>query len=142
MDKKKCFKCGKTKDLSMFYVHKQMGDGHLGKCKTCTKTDATAHRNANLDKIRQYDLERSKLPHRKLAQLKGDRLRRKACPFKTAAVGKVARAIKNGTLVRPKECSCCGKVAKIYGHHHDYNKPLDVIWLCQVCHKRVHKEMF
>ena len=53
-------------------------------------------------------------------------------------------AIKNGTLIRPETCSRCkcnpspasdGR-STIQAHHHDYNKPLDVEWLCAKCHRQ------
>lgn len=39
MDTKICFKCGRELPLSSFYKHPQMGDGHLNKCKDCTRKD-------------------------------------------------------------------------------------------------------
>lgn len=39
MKTKVCFKCGVDKPLSEYYKHKKMGDGHLNKCKDCTRKD-------------------------------------------------------------------------------------------------------
>ena len=47
----------------------------------------------------------------------------------------VYRAVKNGTLIR-KPCIICGDIAE--AHHWDYNKPLDVDWLCGKHHRMLH----
>lgn len=39
MKTKKCFKCLRDKDLSEFYKQSSMKDGHLNKCKVCTRED-------------------------------------------------------------------------------------------------------
>lgn len=52
------------------------------------------------------------------------------------AYGIVWKALKKGILVKPEFCSTphCNNSEHIEAHHKDYNKPLDVTWLCQKCH--------
>jgi hypothetical protein len=51
----------------------------------------------------------------------------------------LGRAIKAGKIIKPNQCSVCRrKNTRIHGHHKDYSKPLDVIWLCASCHKIYH----
>ncbi len=57
---------------------------------------------------------------------------------KDLARSKVSRAIRAGRLTRPNHCELCGREAWIVGHHEDYDKPLVVMWLCQVCHSLQH----
>lgn len=51
-----------------------------------------------------------------------------------------AKALRDGTLVRPDSCSVCGdRSYTIEGHHPDYREPLYVRWLCGVCHGAAHR---
>lgn len=137
---KKCFKCGKKKDATFFYKHSEMADGHLGKCKECAKKDVTEHRLKNIERVRAYDRERGKLPHRIKSCLKNTRKYRKVYPLRYAAQAILNNAVRSKKIKKPKKCSICYKKKKIYGHHEDYYKPLEVVWVCQVCHKKIHKD--
>lgn len=150
---KTCFKCNKEKPLVMFYKHKQMADGHLNKCKDCTKNDVHKHRSENLDRIQEYDRNRPNRKERAEKQSvyhsfgKGSQVARDAGkkyarsnPIRYKANNAVSNAIRDGRLIRPKECSECGIECKPHGHHDDYNKPLSVRWLCIRCHNEFHKQ--
>lgn len=136
---KQCFKCKTVKPLTEFYKHSAMADGHLNKCKLCTKQDVGKHRLENLERIRAYDRERGKLPERQQIKNEITRAWRAEDKRRTAAHNAVARAIAKGLLIR-QPCERCGN-EKSLAHHDDYDRKLDVMWLCQPCHKQRHKEL-
>lgn len=136
---KVCFKCNVVKPLSEFYKHSRMADGHLNKCKNCTKQDANKHRSENLEKVRQYDRERGKRPERIKAGVEINRIWRAEDKRRQKAHNMVSKAIKTGKIMREQCCRCGNE--KTVAHHEDYDKPLDVMWLCQPCHKQRHKEI-
>lgn len=51
---------------------------------------------------------------------------------KRAARRKVQTEIEAGRLTR-KVCEVCGE-SKTDAHHHDYDSPLNIKWLCRKCH--------
>lgn len=49
------------------------------------------------------------------------------------------RAVKAGKVEKPLACQGCGREAKLHAHHTDYDKPLDVAWICSKCHGKRHR---
>ena len=129
---KECFKCGIEKELSSFYKHKAMKDGHLNKCKACTKGDVDKHRSANIEKIRAYDRERGNRQDAEYC-----REYRKKYPNKYSAHTMVGNAITAGKLFK-EPCEVCGDFERVHAHHDDYLKPLNVRWLCVAHHSQWH----
>jgi hypothetical protein len=52
------------------------------------------------------------------------------------ARSKFRAAVARGKIEK-KPCAVCGE-EKVEGHHFDYTKPLEVIWLCKVHHGAIH----
>lgn len=113
-----------------------MGDGHLGKCKECTKKDVRENYRKRVGKYKRYDKSRNQTPARRAYAVEQQRKRRERSPEKCAARAAVGRAIRDGRMVR-LSCEVCGN-SKTQAHHADYSKPLEVRWLCFVHHRMEH----
>lgn len=136
---KTCFKCGAEKSLSDFYRHKAMADGHLNKCKICTKVDSLKYRSDNLVSVREYDRER----RRGLGTEPRIKVYRDKNPNKYKAHTKVNNAVRDGRLAKPNSCEVCGCIGRVVAHHNSYDEDqwLVVEWLCQPCHTQKHKDL-
>lgn len=148
-----CFKCNEQKSLVEFYKHKQMADGHLNKCKECTKKDTKENIIKNHDYYAEYERNRANLPHRvearklysqteqgKLAARKAKEKWTAENVIKRGASHIVNNAIRDGKLIKEYKCQDCGiENVRIHGHHDDYAFPLSVRWLCSKCHIAWHK---
>jgi hypothetical protein len=149
---KTCNECGETKPASAFYKSRPR------RCADCVKARVRAHREANLEKVREYDRTRGQFEHRKKANRRryretvADPVRRAAYWERSAQWRKknqiqrkahilVGNAIRDGSLDRPAKCSRCGVRCVPHGHHEDYTKPLEVTWLCLPCHGKRHREI-
>jgi hypothetical protein len=138
---KRCFKCGETKALAEFYAHPMMKDGHLNKCKTCTKRDVRNHSIARgPEKEREYRNAYIKTPARRNAMNDYNREQRVKWPEKMRARNIIDKMLIAGTLQR-QPCEVCGTTERIHAHHPDYFKPLEVRWLCAKHHKAEHMRL-
>lgn len=142
-----CKICGCVFQEENFYK------SNKSKCKECVKSSVRENREKNIEYYRAFDRSRSNLPHRVSAReayrntvngiaavaraknkwnLKNQK--------KRAANIMIGNAVRDGKLIKPKSCQACGMIkSRIHGHHCDYDKPLDVMWLCAACHTEWHK---
>lgn len=145
---KNCSKCGLSKALIEFYAHPKASDGRMNRCKECAKRDARENREANIDRVKEYDRSRGNQPHRVQARAayqkteayresRKSSLRRYGENFPNRRKAQIAagNAMRDGRLIR-QPCLICGDRAE--AHHPDYDAPLDVVWLCTLHHKQAH----
>jgi hypothetical protein len=125
----RCKACLTEKALSDFYTSNQAS------CKECVKQRTRENRLQKIDHYRQYDRMRASQPHRRANSYMQVKAWREANPTWRKVHAKVASALRNG-LLKKQPCWVCGQ--KAVAHHPDYDRPLDVVWLCQPHHKQAH----
>ena len=96
------------------------------------RTRKKRYRLENVEKIREYN--KTYAPNHVICTKRS----RQKYPEKYKARTKVGNDLRLGKLKRPDSCSVCGSSAKLEAHHTDYSKPLELVWTCTPCHKKIH----
>jgi hypothetical protein len=84
-------------------------------------------------------ISRTKKPKMDYGGVSRQRYHQKLHPEKQRARKKVQMALKNGDLLKDN-CEICDSI-RSEAHHDDYNKPLDIRWLCKKHHTMRHTLM-
>lgn len=138
MKTKICCGCKERKSIKCFYIRLNGWINYL--CKGCEVlrrhkylSNPEKRKRNNLVSALYKRKDRKENPKKYLEQ---NRERYKRYPEKMLAKTKVWEAIRKG-LLKKEPCVVCGEI-KVHGHHPDYSKPLEVIWLCHTHHKQLH----
>lgn len=135
---KQCFKCGQIKPLTEFYKHSQMGDGHLNKCKSCTRNDSKIQLNKNLASKEFHEKEKKrhrekyhKLNYKEKHKQSQEEKAKSMCLYKKKYPEKI------------KARNISQRLAKegFHAHHWSYHKEnaLSIIYLTPKDHAKAHR---
>jgi hypothetical protein len=135
---KYCYLCKQQRELKNFHKDNRRKDGLQTSCKDCKKKLAKVYYMNNRDKHiesrkKYYNSEKGKI-----TALRNYNKMRLKFPEKTRARRILNKEIDKGNLFKRNSCEICHN-SPTHGHHEDYNKPLEIIWLCQRCHYLLHK---
>ncbi len=155
MTEKRCSRCGQIKSLEEFSRNRNLPLGRNSWCRKCFAAHSRSPKGRISQARRSRKYQRSekgrvsgRRSDRKYRQQAEHREKRAQIFTKynashvkeNRAKGKVRYAIAKGLLIRPNVCSNCGRKGRINAHHEDYDKPLQVDWLCETCHRLLHAQ--
>ena len=140
-----CKVCRFVKAATDFYA------GVPSRCKECHKAGVKAARAANPEHYKAFDRARAGRPDRVAAREAyqqtpaGRAVARRAHsgyiarnPERRAAHVALGNAVRDGKVVPWPVCAVPECDRRPVAHHPDYDRPLDVVWLCQAHHKQAH----
>ena len=105
--------------------------------KRSLATNPAYHRRQLENAKRHFRQQRANNPVIRAADQARSKAAKLKYPERVKARTQVYGALRNGTLIK-LPCKVCDS-PRSHAHHQDYNKPLDVEWLCAKCHGMEHR---
>lgn len=133
---KTCSRCFVAKQIVEFRKQATGAYGRQSACRECSDV----YNNGWRERRRPERLAYNREYYRSERGRQSIRAWHDRNPGKYAAQKAVTTALALGLLVKPTACETCGESKRLDGHHPDYAKPLEVMWLCRGCHKAWHKK--
>lgn len=141
---KRCKGCQHVLPLQEFYRAVNGKYGRKSKCKNCENLYVQANREQIAKRKRRwYERNRQRLAERSQASRMTPegraKLNQRSVRYtqrnrdKKRARSALHNALSNGRMSR-QSCEYCGN-SDSQAHHHDYSKPLEVVWACFKCHR-------
>lgn len=129
----KCYICKKEKEDNNFYKDRSRYTGFHNMCKDCERLFNREKRIRNIETYKRKDKKYYQLHKKEIAKKR----KLNYNPKKAKAHWVISQALYKGVTKREEKCCICGGKSEV-AHHNDYDKPLEVEWLCQKCHMRKH----
>ena len=136
----RCGRCGEFFPKEGFYRDKRTRLGITSKCKTChIQTALTSRDKENARRISRLYMRRARQANPEIFRER-ERSRLRIKDHKYVARLLLNCAIRRGDMQKPDCCDECAARGRVTGHHENYSKPYDVIWLCYECHGKRHRK--
>ncbi len=139
----RCGQCGGFFPAEGFYKDKRTLLGITSACRNCHNSTSIRSRDKdNARKINREHMRRARaVSPEKFRERERKQASERGWDKKREARYQVNLAVSRGDMVKPDECQECHKKTRLTAHHADYDRPLDVVWLCYECHGKKHRDV-
>ena len=143
--------CNIEKPLSEFYRNRTKPLGRSYYCKSCDdekkrqKGPCTQRwrkwAERNREHVNAYAREYQRRRRKERPDVYREYAQKRYRDPRERARWELRNAVKAGRITKPDHCEECGQIGRLHGHHEDYARPLEVVWLCPECHRNKHKQV-
>lgn len=137
---KHCTLCKQIKSFESFNKDKSRSTGRSDKCRECIKNYIKLPFMLEMRRKAQKSYSKTEKGYLTEKRHSPKRQKRAVSLGHSRAMATLQKAVKSGSIKR-LPCERCGTTNMVQGHHEDYSKPLDVMWLCPIHHAERHKEI-